>query len=160
MKCYSSFVTEHFSCAWDRPSLVISSRDLAEAELSLLKLLSQPIGELSLSCADYQAGMDEGKHTTETEEMFSLRKGAFRRGSVFHLLLWVPHFWCIWCQNCRDLLLLWKQRNISFKGCQKVSLSAELGKEPSVCITPEPLKAFLRPKTFARQMKLRGKSLG
>lgn len=66
---------------------MVSSRDLAKAELSLLKLLPQPIGELSLSYADYQASLDEDKHTTETGEMFSLRKGAFRRGSVFHLLL-------------------------------------------------------------------------
>lgn len=143
MKCFSSFVADHFSDApiWDRSSLVISSRDLSKAELSLLKLLPWPIGELSLSYATYQAGLDEDKHIAEIAEMFSLRRGAFRRYSVFHLLLWLPHFQCIWCQNCRDLLLLWKQRNISFKGCLKVSLSAELGKEPSVCITPEPLLA-------------------
>lgn len=66
---------------------MISSRDLAKAELSLLKLLPQPIGELSLSYVDFQAGLDEDKHTTETGEMFSLRNSAFRRGAVFHLLL-------------------------------------------------------------------------
>lgn len=143
MKCLSSFVTDHFSCALirDWPCLVIPSRDLAKAEFSPLKLLPQPTGEVFLSYADYQAGLDEDKHTTEIVEVFSLRKGAFGRGSVFHLLLWLSHFWCIWCQNCRDLLLLWKQRNISFKGCLKVSLSAGLGKEPRVCTTPEQLLA-------------------
>lgn len=67
--------------------LVITSRDLAKAEFSPLKLLPQPTGELSLSYADYQAGLNEDKHTTEIVEVFSLREGAFRRGSIFHLLL-------------------------------------------------------------------------
>lgn len=167
MECLSSFATDHFSCApvWDRSSLVIFSRDLPKAELSLLKLLPQPIGELFLSYADYWAGLDEDYHTTRIGEMSSLRKVAFQRVSVFRILLWLPRFWCIWYQNCRDLLLLWKQRNISSKGCLKVFLSAELVKEPSVWITPVPFlrileSFFSKVKIFVRWIWLRSKSLG